>query len=173
MLFLSWLCLFSISTCNNRTFSHSFNTRFQNEDDELVNLMPEFALTFWLRYMTQMNGRPEPQFNSSQLVLKYLLLNEKKLHTAWRNRIYRFSSGTTFAKITRKLTKHLRTTGRPVQLRDVRAHVYIPFVHVYEHQHSHMSTFHSYMSTNINTDACLRVDGAGRRALQVGCDRHV
>jgi len=83
-----------------------------------VNLMSEFAVTFWLKYLTLMTGRPEATKNSAQLVLKYLLLNEKKLHQAWRNRIYRFSSGTTFSVHKKKLRKYLADHGK-LLLRDV------------------------------------------------------
>ena len=98
---------------------HVYVLRFLDSKGKPVSLLAKFAVTFWLKYISLMNGRPFPNYNAAQLVLKYLLLNEKKLHQAWRNRIYRFSSGTTFAKTTGKLKKYLKEHGA-LLLRDVR-----------------------------------------------------
>ena len=93
---------------------------FTDADGKVLNLVPEFAVTAWLRYLTLMTGRPEATMNSAQKFLKYLLMNEKKLHTAWRNRIYRYSSGSTFAMVTDDLDEHLHEDETHyTQLRDV------------------------------------------------------
>ena len=94
---------------------------FMDADDKVHNLVPQFAVTLWLKYLSLMTGRPDATMNSAQLVLKYLLMNEKTLHTAWRNRIYRYSSGSTFATVTADLDEFLHEDERHyTDLRDVR-----------------------------------------------------
>ena len=94
---------------------------FADADDKVHNLVPEFAVTLWLKYITLMTGRPDASMNSAQLVLKYLLMNEKTLHTAWRNRIYRYSSGSSFAIVTANLDDLLHEDDKHyTDLRDVR-----------------------------------------------------
>ena len=83
------------------------------------NLIPEFIVTMWLKYLTLMTGRPEARMNSAQLVLKYMMLSQTQVHRTWRNRLYRFSSGTTFSRITDDLYQFLETHGL-LLLRDVR-----------------------------------------------------
>ena len=85
--------------------------RFENNAGTKVNLVLEFVVTMWLKYISLMTGKPEATMNSAQLVLKYLVLNQKKVHRAWRNRIYRFSSGTTFGCYSDALIDYLEQHG--------------------------------------------------------------
>ena len=56
--------------------------RFENNAGTKVNLVLEFVVTMWLKYISLMTGKPEATMNSAQLVLKYLVLNQKKVHRA-------------------------------------------------------------------------------------------
>ena len=64
--------------------------RFKTQDDKMADMVPEFTLCMWLGYVAKMRGHPAPSAKSSQLVLKYLILNADKVVKAWRNRIYRY-----------------------------------------------------------------------------------
>ena len=89
-------------------------------DSELVlsDLVPSLILHVFLRYVSLMHGKPMPHVNSAQLVLKYMLANRKALTAAYRNRLYRFSSGSAFADCTQDLQDLLERTGTRV-LREV------------------------------------------------------
>jgi len=108
--------------CNESVdFAISHNkwaVQFVQDDGAKVNLINEFAVTMWLRYITLMRTKPDATMNSAQLVLKYLLLNEKNLVRAWRQRIYRYSSGSTFTDITDDLHYYLKENPA-VLLREV------------------------------------------------------
>ena len=93
--------------------------RFQNVDGNMVDLVPEFICCMWLGYVAKMRGHPAPSAKSAQTVLKYLLINDSDVVKAWRNRIYRYSSGTLFAKTTVELQDYLHDLNDPSALRKV------------------------------------------------------
>ena len=53
-------------------------------------------------------GRPKVTSNAAQLVIKYLLVNKSLLSKAWRTRLYYYSSGTLFAKVSGPLAEWLK-----------------------------------------------------------------
>ena len=85
----------------------------------MVDLVPEFICCMWLGYVAKMRGHPAPSAKSAQTVLKYLLINDSDVVKAWRNRIYRYSSGTLFAKTTVELQDYLHDLNDPSALRQV------------------------------------------------------
>ena len=113
----------------------SFNkwcVQFQDASGRKHNLIPEFIVTMWLKYLTLMTGRPEAKMNSAQLVLKYMLISQTKVHQTWRNRLYRFSSGNTFSLITDDLSEFLETNG-VILLRDVRKYTDMSYLQIHVH----------------------------------------
>lgn len=83
-----------------------------DDDGAIVrDLVPAFILTVWVKYVSLMHGKPMPSVNSAQLVLKYMLIERKRLTAAYRNRLYRFSSGSVFKDCTADLDDHLEEHG--------------------------------------------------------------
>jgi len=72
-------------------------------EKEKTDLTEEFVLYVWLRYSSQMTGKPTSTTNAAQKVLKYLLVYRDLVVRAWRNRIYYYSSGSTFKRIASEL----------------------------------------------------------------------
>ena len=93
--------------------------QFVDTKGHKTNLIPEFIVTMWCKYLTTMTGRPDASMNSAQVVLKYMMLEQAKVHRAWRSRLYRFSSGTTFSNVTGDLADFLQDNG-VLLLRNVR-----------------------------------------------------
>ena len=91
--------------------------RFEGPDGVEVDLVPEFIILMWLGYCAKMRGHPAPSAKSSQMVLKYLLVNDALVVKAWRNRVYRYSSGTLFADSTHELQEYLNDLNDPSALR--------------------------------------------------------
>ena len=52
-------------------------------------------------------GRPMLKSNAAQMVLKYLLINRKLVVKAWRQRIYYYSSATTFNSLSPDLEDYI------------------------------------------------------------------
>lgn len=92
------------------------------DGDKWYDLIEDFTIRFWLKYTTTMNGRPMGTQKSAQLVLEYLICNPKLLANAWRNKLYRFSSGTNFKKLCGELTAYLAEEGNALKMLDVRMH---------------------------------------------------
>jgi hypothetical protein len=78
----------------------------------LVGLLRFFTSTFACCTSTSQVGRPMPQSNACQLVLKYLLVNKSTFVKAYHDRTYSYSSGTIFGEVSGPLqlwiTKHER-----------------------------------------------------------------
>ena len=70
---------------------------------EKTELVTRFTLFFWIRYISLMKTQPLPQSAIAQKVLKYALVHPELVVKTWRNRIYYYSSGTTFEAISTEL----------------------------------------------------------------------
>ena len=101
--------------------------RFEGPDGP-VDLVPKFICCMWLGYLAKMRGHPSPSAKSSQLVLKYLLVNDALVVKAWRSRVYRYSSGTQFAESTVELQEYLNELDDPMVLRRVGFSNYRTFI---------------------------------------------
>ena len=71
--------------------------------EEKTELVTRFSLFFWVKYISLMKTQPLPQSAIAQKVLKYILVHPELVVKTWRNRIYYYSSGTTFEAITSDL----------------------------------------------------------------------
>ena len=58
------------------TEHNKWPVRFRDGDENKTDLVPEFVVVVWLRYVSQMRLHPMPTTNAAQLVLKYLLMND-------------------------------------------------------------------------------------------------
>ena len=59
--------------------------------------------------MSLMKVQPLAHNNVTQKLLKYILINQTLIVKTWRNRIYYYSSGSTFDKITTELKDWMHT----------------------------------------------------------------
>jgi len=73
--------------------------RFQDASGVKTELVTKFALHFWVKYLSFMKPQPLPQSAIAQKVLKYILVHPDLLVKTWRNRLYYYSSGSTFQAI--------------------------------------------------------------------------
>ena len=69
--------------------------RFEDENNR-YDFNTLFIVSAWVIYVWQMYGQPEITSNVLLKVLEYLYSQPAKVVKAWRNRIYRFTSGTYF-----------------------------------------------------------------------------
>ena len=97
---------------------------FKDQDGVMVNLVDQCIVCTWLHYIAHMvrtlrhchtrshthththslshthtqRGRPMPDSNACQMVLKYMLMNRADFIKAYHDREYYYSSGTKFAE---------------------------------------------------------------------------
>ena len=83
------------------------------EGEAKTELVTEFIIYFWLKYMSMMKSQPLPHSAIAQKILKYLLIHKDLMVKTWRNRIYYYSSGTTFEKITLELKEWMLNHSYP------------------------------------------------------------
>ena len=61
-------------------------------------------------------GRPLLKSNAAQMVLKYMLLNRNLISKAWRQRIYYYSSATTFSTLSPDLEEFMEDHENAVRI---------------------------------------------------------
>ena len=62
-------------------------------DSDVTDLTIPFILVVWVYYAAHMYTHPALTSNACQKVLKYLLSNTESVVSAWRHRLYNYSSG--------------------------------------------------------------------------------
>ena len=77
--------------------------RFRDDNSILTDLVPEFLVVAWVRYVSQMAGHPLLTSNAAIKVLVYFSVNEDHFLKGYHNRIYAFSSGSIFLSVSEKL----------------------------------------------------------------------
>ena len=87
--------------------------RFVDKRGEKTELVTRFSLYVWVKYVSLMKTQPLPQSAIAQKVLKYILVHPGLVVKTWRNRIYYYSSGTTFQKISYDMVFWMSTHEPP------------------------------------------------------------
>ena len=84
-----------------------------DQSGEKTELVTKFSLYFWVKYLSQIKPEPLAKSAIAQKLLKYVLVHPKLVVKSWRNRLYFYSSGTTFDKISVEtvlwMTRHERS----------------------------------------------------------------
>ena len=94
---------------------------FLDKHDRTVNMIKQFAVSFWTAYCSKMKGFPDPGSKAPQRILLYLITNEDKLSRSWRNRLYYYSSGSILGSLTTvDFNKWLTETGPEVGFKCLR-----------------------------------------------------
>ena len=110
------MCILNRYVNTGIDFTISLNewpVRFIEADGSKTELVTRFILYFWLKYVSLMKGAPLPGSAVSQRVLKYLLVHDNLVVKSWRNRIYYYSSGSTFAELSDELKVWMHEHGEP------------------------------------------------------------
>ena len=69
--------------------------RFEDAENK-YDFNTRFTVGVWVFYVDQMYGRPEIHSDIAKMVLEYMYSQPSLVVKAWRNRIYKFTSGTYF-----------------------------------------------------------------------------
>ena len=104
ILTLVHVCLLQLNASIDYALQHNtWCVSFRNSDGDFVDLVIKAMLTVWVHYSCTMPGRPIPESNACQAVLKYFMTNEVGFKKAYQNRMYYFSSGSIFKSIAPKI----------------------------------------------------------------------